>query len=72
MKIVLPNAHREFEAAKEMFMTQFWEEKNRAQDSTYKTVSTMQKQGFCDLGKMWDRSSDESLSFSLNCVSFHV
>lgn len=51
MKAVLLNAHREFGASKEMFMTQFWEEKNRAQDGTYKMVSTMQKQEFCGLGK---------------------
>lgn len=72
MEIVLLNAHREFGAAKEMFMTQLWEEKNRAQDGTYKTVSTMQKQEFCGLGKTRDRSSDEPLTFALNCVSFHV
>lgn len=44
MKSVLPNAYREFEAAKEIFVTHFWEEKNRAQyGGMYETVSILGK-----------------------------
>lgn len=44
MKSVLPNAYREFEAAKEIFVPHFWEEKNRAQyGGMYETVSILGK-----------------------------
>lgn len=52
MKIVPPNVYKELEGAKEMFMIQFWEEKNRAQYGICKMVSTMQtREAFCGLGK---------------------
>lgn len=45
MKIVPPNVYKEFEIAKEMFMTQFAKKKRGAQYGIHKVGSTMQTQG---------------------------
>lgn len=82
MKIVLPNVYKEREGAKEMFMIQFWEERNRAQYGICKMVSTAQTQeDFCGLRKnleghtpKWDTGlpMNHFPFFALNGVECHV